>query len=262
MYQVEDESIETIHLYVVREGPARPSFAPIVLSLVTLSLLIALGIATPYTQPVTRLALRVPAVPLTVRSFTASVAIVPTGVRTYPATIAHGELTITNGSIIVQVIPAGFTIQGVATERAVYVPAGNADGYGKATVLAHAVMSGQQGNLPPLAINTVIGSSVYIRNLSAFTGGQDVYSVKYVTEQDRQSALAQARSQLVNEVTGLHYPCMEATTVAIKIKITWRCQFVTYIVPPYMHVYSVHLEGKNLVVDVVFTPLPRPGWVK
>ena len=158
MHQVDDEPIETTHLYVVREGPAHPSFAPIVLSLFTLSLLIVLGVVTPYTQPVTRLALRIPAVPLAVRSFSASVAIIPTGVRTYPATSAHGILTITNGSVIAQVIPDGFTIQGVATDRAVFVPAGSADGYGKAIVPAHALMSGNTGNLPPLAVNTVIGS--------------------------------------------------------------------------------------------------------
>src|SRR5947209_14638761 len=42
MDQVKDKP-ETIHFYVVREGAARPSYAPIVLSLFTLSLLIVLG---------------------------------------------------------------------------------------------------------------------------------------------------------------------------------------------------------------------------
>jgi hypothetical protein len=262
MYQVDDKP-ETIHLYVVREEAARPSVAPIILSLLVLSLLLTLSIAIPYTQPVTRLALRVPAVPLTIKRFTASVAIVPTGVRTYPATTAHGVLTITNGSIIAQIIPAGFTIQGVATDRAVYVPAGNADGYGKAIIPAHALMSGSAGNLPALAINAVIGSSVYIRNLSAFYGGQDAYSVKYVTEQDRQTATVQARSQLASEVIGLHYPCGEDRVESLRnMIVTWRCQFVTFRVPLYMHVSSARFVDKNVIVSVWFIAPVERIWVK
>ena len=259
MYQVDDKP-ETIHLYVVREGPARPSFAPIVLSLFTLALLIILGIVAPYTQPVTRVSLRVPAVPLFVRSFSVSVAIVPTGIRSYPATTAHGILTIKNGSVIGQSIPKDFAVGGAVTESAVYVPPGSADGYGYATVLAHALMSGQQGNLPPFAVNQVIGSSVYVRNLTAFQGGHDGYSVHFVTEQDRHAALTKAREQLAIVSSGLHYPCSEQVTGAVTI--TWRCQFLTYHLPAYMRVITVHVVGKNLVIEAAFTPHPRRIWVK
>jgi hypothetical protein len=261
MYQV-DEKPETIHLYVVREQEPRPPILPLILS-VLFSLLITFGVITPYRQPVIRAAIRVPAVPLGIRSFRVSVAIIPTGVKTYPATPAHGMLTITNGSIIGQTIPAGFTIQDVATDKAVYVPPGNANGYGYATVPAHALMSGTSGNLPPLTINQVIGSSVYIRNLSAFQGGRDSYSVKFVTDQDKQQALIQARELLTLQINGLHYPCSESyLQTAFVNTVTWRCQIVTYSVPSYMHVLSVRLEGKNLVVDVVFTPPPVRVWVK
>lgn len=260
MYQV-DEKPETIHLYVVREGKsARPPLAPLLLSLFGLALLIVLSVAFPYKQPVTRLAIRVPAVPLGVKSFTVSVAILPTGIRTYPATTAHGVLTITNGSIIAQVIPAGFTIGGVVTDATVYVPAGSADGYGQAAVSAHALTSGHAGNLAPLAINAVIGSSVYVRNLSAFQGGRDAYAVKYVTDQDRHKAIAQARHLLTGTVTGLHYPCVEAVTGSVTL--TWRCQFVTYSLPSSMHVVSVQLQGKEVVVTVWFVAHPTRVWVK
>src|SRR5256885_1450636 len=50
-------------------------------------------------------------------------------------------------------IPAGFTVQGVATDVAVYVPGGDANGYEWAQVNAHAVMAGKSGNLPAYAIN-------------------------------------------------------------------------------------------------------------
>src|SRR5436309_1150988 len=97
--QTVDEKPETIHLYVVREEVPRPLLLPIFLSVLALASLVALSIAVPYQQPVTRAVIRVPAVLLPLKTFTAHVAIVPTGVRTYSATIAHGTLTITNGSI-------------------------------------------------------------------------------------------------------------------------------------------------------------------
>src|SRR6266699_6198099 len=176
MFQV-DEKPETIHLYVVREEEPRPSVLPIVASVLLLLCIIAVGTLFPYHQPLEHKTLRVPAIFLPLKSFTASAPIIPTGIKTYPATSAYGILTITNGSVISQTLPQGFTIDGVATDNAVFVPAGSANGYGHATVQAHALLSGNAGNLPTLAINQVEGSSVYIRNLQPFTGGKDAYSV-------------------------------------------------------------------------------------
>src|SRR5437867_543876 len=100
--QTVDDKPETIHLYVVREELPRPSFAPIILSVFALLLLVAVSVVSPYQQPVTRAVIRVPAVLLPIRTFSATVAVTPTGIRVYPATIAHGILTITNGSVIAQ----------------------------------------------------------------------------------------------------------------------------------------------------------------
>ena len=262
--QTVDEQPETIHLYVVREKVARPPLLPIFLSLLALASLVALSIAVPYEQPVTRAVIRVPAVLLPPKTFMAHIAIVPTGVRTYPATIAHGTLTITNGSIIGQSIPAGFAIQGVVTDYAVYVPGGNANGYGYAIVTAHALISGKGGNFATLAINQVIGSSVYIRNLSAFTGGKDSYAVKFATAQDKQTANTKARDILAMQINGLHYPCQELYSQnALQISVTWRCVFVTYSVPSYMHVTGVRLVGRKVIVSVLYTERPMPRrWAK
>jgi len=264
MYQGDDEPTETLHIYVVREA-ARPSLLPIILSVWALSVFVTFCALSPNQQPVTRAVIRVPAVPLTVKAFTASVAIIPTGVKVYPATISHGWITFTNGSIIGQDIPAGFTIDGVATDRAVYVPPGSANGYGYATVQAHALISGKQGNIPLLAINSVVGSSLYIRNLSAFTGGHDAYSVKFATTQDRQTALLQARGILLSKSSGLRYPCREYVNHAnsyVNIYVTWRCYYVTYSIPSYMHVSSVQLIGKQLILSVWFVMRPTRIWVK
>jgi hypothetical protein len=261
--QTVDEQIETLHIYVVREEAPKPQLLPIVFSMLALVVLVTLAVAVPYQQPVTRDDIRVPAVPLGMRAFTASVAIIPTGVRTYPATSAHGLLTITNGSIIGQSIPAGFTVQDVTTDQAVYVPAGNANGYGWAQVSAHAGIPGKNGNIPALAINSVIGSSVYVRNLSAFSGGRDSYSVKYATAQDKQLAITKARAHVASQVNGLHYPCSESRPqLSGVIQLIWHCQFVGYSLPSYMHISRVWILGKNLLISVWFVPRPVRYWVK
>src|SRR6266702_3083389 len=165
MFEVEDEPTETLHIYVIREAEAapQPSLIPAFLLVGTLCLVIAMSVLIPYQPPVMRAVIRVPAVLLPARTFTAVAQVSPTGVKTYPATTARGVLTITNGSIIAQILPAGFT-----TVSQAYVPAGSANGYGLATVAAHALLPGTSGNIPANAINQIEGSSVYIRNLLAF----------------------------------------------------------------------------------------------
>jgi hypothetical protein len=258
-----DEQPETIHLYVVRDEAPKPQLFPIFLSVLALASLVALSIAVPYQQPVTRAVIRVPAVPLGIKTFTASVAVIPTGIKVYPATTAHGVLTITNGSVIGQSIPAGFIIQGVATDNAVYVPAGNANGYGYATVAAHVLVSGKSGNIPTLAINQVIGSSVFIRNLSAFSGGRDSYSVKVITAQDRSAAAANARNRLLSMSIRLHYPCSETFTVSkAVVTMSWHCQMFTYHIAAFYHVTDLRITGKNLLLSVWFVTRPIHIWVK
>jgi hypothetical protein len=265
MFQVDDEPTETLHIYVVRKAAPRPSMLPVFLSVFALALLVAFCVLVPYQQTVARITLRVPAILASLKTFTVQVAIIPTGVKVYPARNAHGVLRITNGSVISQNLPAGLTFisnRGVSlvTETAVFVPAGSANGYGFATVAAHALMSGKAGNIPAYAINTVEGSSVYIRNLTAFRGGSDAYSVKFATPQDRQTALAQARQHLAVVSTGLHYPCSE--TVSGALSVTWRCQFITYHIPAFYHVTAVKISGRSLVVAVWFVARPYHIWVK
>lgn len=265
MYQVEDEPLEVIHIYREYEQAKNPPLTLLVVSLLTLPLLalflpIALGILLPSTQPVTRTAIRVPAVPAFTKTFQASLKIIPTGVKSYPATFAQGTLTFSNGSIIGQSIPAGFTVDGAATDRAVYVPPANAGGLGIATVSAHVVVAGI--NKPALSINEVIGTSLFVRNLVPFTGGHAAYSVSFVTPQDRLKALIDARSLLEANVAqegGIHYPCKEDYS---PVTVIWHCQFVQYFLPSYMHVLSVQLHGKEVVITVWYFTRPAHLWVK
>ena len=259
--QTVDEKPETIHLYVVREEEPRPPFHPIILSVVALFLVAVVSIAFPYQQPEERDTLRIPAVFLPLQVFTTSVPIIPTGVKTYPATTAHGVLTITNGSIISQTLPKGMIIGSVVLDYSVFVPAGSANGYGVATVPAHALISGKSGNIPTFEINQVEGSSVYVRNLTAFTGGKNSYSVKVETAQDRQTALDSARLLLATETAKIReflaFQKQSSQENNAVLWLSWTCQYVTFSLPRYMRVIHVRLVGKNLFVDVRFVARPR-----
>jgi hypothetical protein len=251
----------------LRKGQARPSLVPVILSMLALSLLIAIGVLTPYQQPEQRASIRVPAVPLPLETFSVTEPVIATGVKTYAATPAHGTLTITNGSVIAQELPKGLLFAGtdgieVTTDEAVFVPPGSASGYGVAIVSAHTVTRGKSGNIRALDIDSVEGGSVYIRNLSAFTGGQDATSVKFVTPQDRQIALDAARGYLAGQVSRiraiLENPCSESTAFSKMLRVTWVCRFAAYPDLPGYHITGMRIEGKNLLVDVAFTPHPRP----
>jgi hypothetical protein len=265
MYHGDDEPTEVLHIYVVREA-VTPPLLPIVLSVLALSVFVTFAALSPNWQPVTRAVLRVPAVPLTIRTFTAQTPIIPTGVKTYPATYAQGWLTFSNGSVIGQSIPAGFTVLAsngvpVITNTAIYVPPATANSFGIVTVSAR--LGRDSVNLEAYSVNLVIDSSLFVRNLSLFTGGRPAYSVKFVTSNDRKVAFSKVRDMLISKIAGLHYPCKEGyTSDNQKITSTWRCQFVTYTVPSYMHVTAVRLSGKNLIIDVWFIPRPVRIWVK
>jgi len=264
MYKVEDEPVETIHLYVVREGQKRPSLVPVIISLLALSLLVSFCILVPYQQPELRKTLRIPAVPFS-RVFTVTATVATTGIKNYPATAAQGTLTITNGSVISQTLPAGLMFTGnggeeVTTDVAIFVPAGSAAGYGVAYVSAHAA-SGKAGNIPAYDINRVIGSSVYVRNLRPFTGGQDATSVKFATAQDKQTALDTAKETLETQAHDvraiLKSLSVKSTLSALTLKVTLLCVFFAYPHLPGYRIINVTAQGNNLLVTAAYTPRQR-----
>jgi len=200
--------------------------------------------------------LAVPAIMLPVRNITATVSVKATGVKTYPAQAANGSLTITNGGSLSQYIQGGFLLTSsggveVATDEAVTVPAGNGVSYGVATVGAHAVVAGRNGNIPAYSVDWTYGTDIFIKNLSAFYGGRDAYSVQYVTDQDKQTALASAKMQVETEqpLVLLLKPCTETTNVGdIQVSVTLTCQPITYHVPDGIHVLSVRIQGNSVLL--------------
>src|SRR6266702_4123180 len=200
MHAVRDE-IETIHLYVVREEEKKPyTLLPLLCAFACLFGILTLTLYSAQHPYYEHKRLTLPAQFLPLKTFTAAAPIIPTGIQTYPATPAHGTLTLTNGSVVTEILPNGIIFTGngieVVTQSSVLVPAGNAEGYGVAYVQAKAVIAGNIGNIKPLTINVVYGTALYIRNMTSFTGGKDAYSVKVVTNQDKQTALDHARTVL------------------------------------------------------------------
>src|SRR6266702_7674223 len=143
-----DDPVETIHVYMVPEEPKQPyTVLPLLAALLCLAMIAGITVYSEQHPVYEHQTLTIPARFLPPQTFTATQAIIPTGIKTYPATTAQGTLTITNGSVIAQILPAGFasvsnTGVSVVTDRAVFVPAGNASDYGVATVEAHAAMPG------------------------------------------------------------------------------------------------------------------------
>lgn len=264
----EQEQMETIHLYVVREEeqPPRPPLLPLALSLLLLVTVVVVGVLAPSTQPETRTTIRVPAVLLPLKTFSASVNVIPTGIKTYPATTAHGILTITNGSILAEELPQGIILTGkdgveVVTDAAVFVPAGSAAGYGVATISAHAAIAGTSGNIAVLDIDSVAGTALYIRNLRPFTDGAESYAVRVMTAQDRQKALAHARVTLLRQTLSglLARPCLEHVTGITSLHVVWTCQLVTYRVPPLLRVrvQQVQVIGSIVFLTIIYVPRPQ-----
>lgn len=257
--RVLDQEPETLHIYVVREE-VKPSLFPIFLSVFALSILVAIALL-PYKQPEVRRIIRVPAVLLPLQTFTTTVQVIPTGIKTYPATTAHGILTLTNGSVLSEELPKGMIFSGkdgveVITDTTVFVPAGSAAGYGYTTVAAHAFVSGVRGNLQAFNINQVFGTSLFVRNLQTFRGGKEAYSVKVVTQQDKETAQGIGRGILQRRISGLlDSPCKEK--IAGNISLTWTCQFVRFSVPSYMKVTGARVFGRSVLVDVVYVERPR-----
>ena len=266
--QTVDNEIETIHLYVVREDDRKPqTLLPVILSVLCLLSIVSVTVYSgdhPYYEHKT---LRIPVTFLPIKTFSTTEQIIPTGIKTYPAIQARGELTIYNGSILSQRIPAGMIFSAstgveIIADESAFVPAGNPPAYGIASVSAHAVSAGTQGNIVSYAISEVYGTSLYIRNLHAFHGGKNSYWVPVATAQDRQTAFDTARAILSTQeakiLAFLAYPCNETTQEKHgMLGLSWACQFVTYSVPSYMKVAAIRLVGKTLFVDVVFVPRPR-----
>ncbi len=234
-----------------------------------LALLLLAIVCTAESSPAFRVrTLTVPAILLPVQTIAARAAIIPTGVKTIPARQARGILTVYNGSILQQELPAGFIVTSpsgieIATDQAVVVPPANLPEPGVATVPAHAVQPGAAGNIAASSISANDGSSLVIKNLTAFTGGRDARTEKYVTSQDTDHALAAARNQVEQEQLAATHPgvlvgCTETARVETSsVIVSGACQYATWKTPKGAQVLSASVQGRVIVLKVREVVVPQ-----
>ncbi len=258
-----EEEMETVHLYWYAEQPKQSlsrQAKEIIIACLELALLLVGIVALcliPNTPAWTVTTITVPAqfIP---RQWMVTVAIVPTGIQQYPATNATGTLTIYNGSAFTQQLPAHFlvtTANGleVATDQTVLIAPAIPPAWGMAIVATHALVAGTQGNIPAGAINQTYGNALYLKNLTAFVGGQDASTKSYVTSDDQAKALETARHQLrARQLPGLlAQPCTEqATPHHLSLWVTLACTYVTYQAPTQGQILSVRLSGNRVFLTI------------
>ncbi len=269
---IPQDDIEEIHVYMWKKEPHQPflsnwrqwdtsRFVHALVQLLALSML-AFFWLIPGQAIYTTQIMTVPALFLPVQQVRASVAITPTGNKTIQAVKAHGILTIYNGSFIAQQLPANFVLstangREVATDQAVVIPGANLPTLGETSVSAHAIHPGTGGNIAPYALQATYGSAVSIKNLTAFTGGQDAYSEHYTTSQDKAKALNSARTQVQDEQLKQSHrgllvkPCSEKDTQSqSSVSVTLACLYATFKAPAHVQILFVRIQGNTVILTI------------
>jgi Baseplate J-like protein len=136
-----------------------------------------------------------------------SATIPTTGKGHQDATQATGTLTFYNASFSSQTVNAGSLFIGadgikVQTDAIVSVPANNPPQDGEAQIEAHASNPGNQGNIQALDINGVVSSSLFVKNLTPFTNGQDARDFQTVAKGDISNATTPMKTTLAQSIKG------------------------------------------------------------
>lgn len=139
-----------------------------------------------------------------------SITVPATGRGHQDARAATGTLTFYNGLATVQQVPAGTMLTGndgrqVAIDQSVLVPANNPPNDGEAQVPARAMRTGAAGNIPAEDINTTLSSGLYVRNLIAFSGGQDARDFLLVTPADRDHAASSLQAKVTASMSAVFH---------------------------------------------------------
>ncbi len=168
------------------------------------------------------------------------------------ATRAVGIVTFYNGLFTTQTLPIGTVFTGsdgvkVSIDETVTLPAGNPPTYGEATITAQALTPGAAGNIQAGNINTTVSNGVLVKNLEAFTGGQNARDYQAVAQSDVDSLNATLQQQLTQALPHLfflrsgealqttnctfkatpnHQPGAEA--IEVTVKSTRTCQGIAY----------------------------------
>lgn len=194
-----------------------------------------------------------------------------TGVAHQEAQVARGLVTFYNGALYSQVVTAGTLLTGadgiqIVTEGDAVIPAGNLATNGQATVAAHAVVAGPNGNIKA---GDVYGPccrlNVYAAN-GAFSGGQNARTYQTVAQGDLDAAGKSVKTSLdqsmqaafqaqvhADEMLLLPLECRTTTTAdhksgeeAARVQVTMAltCQGLVYQTQAAQEMFT-HLLGQE-----------------
>lgn len=167
---------------------------------------------------------------------------------------ARGQLIFYNGSSTPQTIPGGSIYTGqdgipVETGRSVFVPPANLPLVGQATVIAYAVNKGVSGNIAAGDVDLALSNSLVVKNLTAFTDGQDARDFTIVTTSDIATAAETLKAKVTTSMTAaLHgqllpgqeltpTPCSPTVTAdhgvgdeaaTVKVTVSENCTAIAY----------------------------------
>jgi len=176
-------------------------------------------------------------VPLTLSE---SKTIPTTGIGHQNATQARGSITFYNGLFTSQTIVAGTILtasdgEHILTDQTASIPAANPPGLGQTSILAHAIDTGVQGNIPAYTINQLCcATAVKAVNMTTFTGGADQRYFKVVTQHD---------------IDGVSQPLTKTLIASILAALSAQLTTAEALIPPLCseHVSPDHRVGDEAV---------------
>ncbi len=283
MRVVDEEPMETLHLYVVPEDqlpPKRDYFAifTVIFCLLVLTGILAISVLVPSPDHEVSFSVVIHGYALAPVSRTIKVTAIATGKQYVPATTATGTITFYNGAIYAQIIPLDTVLKGadgikvVTDEQAVIPPAAQTTPptYGQVSVAAHALTSGKAGNIQAGDINEACCVTSVIAQNTLFHGGRDAYTYTYLSDQDVKLTTTpllpalQAQTLVAHPNPQLNPICTTVTTstpgvgketVNAVLSITETCKALSYSVSSAkdsISLYSKHF-GTGTLMHVQFS---------
>src|SRR6266566_4974902 len=236
MRVVDEEPMETLHLYVVPEDELPPkrdylAIFTVIFCLLVLISILAISILAPSPDHEVSFSLVIQGYALAPVTRTIRVTAIATGKQYVPATTATGTITFYNGAIYSQIIPFGTVLKG-------------ADGI--------KVVTDEQAVIPPAAqttpptyghVNVACCVTSVIAQNTLFHGGRDAYTYTYLSDQDVKNKTAsllpalQAQTLLTLPNPQLNPTCTTVTTstpgvgkktVNAVLRITETCKALSY----------------------------------
>jgi hypothetical protein len=179
-------------------------------------------------------------------TLTRSATIPTTGHGHQDGKAASGILTFYNGNVGPQTVAGGTVFTGsdgvqVATDQAVTIPAANPPYLGQATMTASTLRAGSAGNIRADDMNGTVSSSVFVKNLAAFTRGRDARTYQAVAQQDIQNATSTLQATLVQAMP-LAFPVAPGESV-----------YPTYCMSTATPDHHAGDEARTVTVQVAYT---------